>query len=173
MRISIVAIIFLVLTSCGVAVRYDYNETAKFNTYKNYAYYTDMETGFTELEERRLFRAIDANLEQKGFIKSDNPDFIIDISGSVYKSESHSSVGFGVGGTNGASSGGVGVNMPVNANKMYNDLVIEFIDKQTEQAFWMANTNVTVSTSDSTKTRDAYFVSVVDKILSKYPPKSN
>ncbi|WP_340156478.1 DUF4136 domain-containing protein, partial [uncultured Winogradskyella sp.] len=93
-------IAFLV-TSCGTVVNYDYEKSTDFSSYKNYNYFDDMETGLSELDTKRLKRAIDGKLKTMGLTRSDTPDFYIDIQSQQVVSRNNSSVGVGLGGGGG------------------------------------------------------------------------
>jgi hypothetical protein len=70
----------LLMTSCtSVRVVSDYDKAADFNSYKTFAFY---KTGIdkaeiSDLDKRRILRAVEAELLAKGFTKSDNPDLLV------------------------------------------------------------------------------------------------
>lgn len=163
--------VFLFVLSCGPAINYDYDRNADFESYKTYLYYSDIQSGLSTLDERRLLRALDDKLESMGFTKSSKPDFIINISGTAYETNNTSSVGVGVGGTGGNTSGSIGVSVPINNYKTYDELVIEFVDEKKGTTIWLADVNVVVPNSETPENRDAYFQNLVNKILGNYPPK--
>lgn len=165
-------IVLIFVFSCGSAINYDYDRGADFSVYKTYLYYSDIQSGLSTLDERRLLRALDHRLEVMGYTKSSKPDFIININGNAYETNNASSVGVGVGGTGGSTSGGIGVSVPINNYKTYDEMVIEFVDEKKGTTIWLADVNVVVPNSETPEKRDAYFVNLVNKILSNYPPKS-
>lgn len=84
-KIKILAIpmmVLLFLSSCAsVRVLSDYDKDANFNDYKSYAFY---KTGIdkaqiSDLDKKRILKAIDAELSSRGFVKSENPDILISI----------------------------------------------------------------------------------------------
>ncbi|WP_339667306.1 DUF4136 domain-containing protein, partial [Maribacter arcticus] len=85
MRIYFFSVLLLLLTSCGVArVNYDYDNQTDFTSYTTYNYFADMETGLSQLDEKRLMDALDATLGEKGFMFAEEPDIFINIKSSVF-----------------------------------------------------------------------------------------
>src|SRR5690554_8008790 len=72
-------VILLFISSCTtVRVLSDYDREADFNTYKTYAFY---KTGIdkaeiSDLDKKRILRAIDSEMSAKGFVKSNDPDIL-------------------------------------------------------------------------------------------------
>ncbi len=90
--------ILLLFTSCGTFVDYDFEKSTDFSQYKTYNYYSDIKSGFNQLDEKRLLRAIEAKLQSMGLEKSETPSFNIDIQSAEVTLNSNSSVGVGIGG---------------------------------------------------------------------------
>ena len=73
---------FVLFTSCRtVDVVADYDDRANFNSYKTYAFY---KTGIdrariSDLDKRRILRAVEFEMNQRGFQKSKNPDLLVNI----------------------------------------------------------------------------------------------
>lgn len=80
--VAIPVLLLLILTSCtSVRVLSDYDKDANFNNYKSYAFY---KTGIdkaqiSDLDKKRILRAIEAEMSSKGFVKSENPDLLVSI----------------------------------------------------------------------------------------------
>lgn len=77
------AIVFLMLlSSCGsISVTSDYDTHTDFSQYKTFAFY---KTGIdkaeiSDLDKRRIMRAIEQSLIEKGMTKSENPDVLVSI----------------------------------------------------------------------------------------------
>ena len=72
----------LLFASCStVRVVADYDREADFNTYRSYAFY---KTGIdkaqiSDLDKKRILRAIDSELSSRGYIKSKDPDLLVSI----------------------------------------------------------------------------------------------
>jgi len=163
-------VLLLLVCSCGVMVDYDYEKGTDFSTYKTYNYFTDMKTGFSQLDDKRLIRAIDNQLKILGFEKSETPGFRIDIQSIEAVNNSNSTVGVGIGGT-GTGIGGVGtIGIPINSNRNMREVSIEFVDDSKNGVFWQAVTTIS-NIGNSPEKREASFVKLAEKIFSKYPPK--
>ncbi|MBT8244312.1 MAG: DUF4136 domain-containing protein [Winogradskyella sp.] len=160
----------LFLTSCGAIVNYDYEKNTDFSTYKTYDYFTDMKTGFSQLDDKRFIGAIDKKLETLGFEQSETPSFRIDIQSVEAINNFNNTVGVGIGGT-GNGIGGVGtIGIPINSNRNIREVSIEFVDDSKNGVFWQAETTIS-NIGNSPEKREASFVKLVEKIFSKYPPK--
>ena len=155
------------LLSCGVTVNFDYEKGTDFSTYKTYHYFDDMQTGLSELDSKRFFRALDTILQEKGFVLSETPDFIIDIKSETFQSAQNTSVGMGVGG----GGGGVSVGIPIGQGQLTRQIVFDFVDGQTQKLFWQAASNEPTLPENTPKAREAKFKEVIIKVLNGFPPK--
>lgn len=75
-------LLLLILTSCSTVTVYsDYDKTVDFTPYKTYAYFKPGidKVEISDLDKRRILRAIDDQMQAKGFTKSDNPDLLVNI----------------------------------------------------------------------------------------------
>ncbi|MCB0463072.1 MAG: DUF4136 domain-containing protein [Flavobacteriaceae bacterium] len=81
-RVLPILMVTFLMTSCSsVKVASDYDRAADFNSYKTFAFY---KTGIdkaeiSDLDKRRILRAIEAEMMAKGFTKSENPDLLVSI----------------------------------------------------------------------------------------------
>ncbi len=164
-------LVLLLLTSCGAFVDYDYERGTDFTQYKTYNYFTDMQSGFSQLDEKRLINALDAKLQSMGFSKSENPSFRIDIQSGEVLNNPNSNVGVGVGGTGRNVGGGVTIGFPVGNNGPQLEVSIEFVDDSKNGVFWQAIT-VLSRIGNTPEKREASFAKMVENVFSKYPPKS-
>ena len=172
MRTSKYIFLFFLITSCGTIVNYDYEESTDFTQYKTYGYFDDMQTGLSELDTKRIKRAIDAKLTTMGLTRSDEPDFYIDILSQEVMNRNNSSVGVGAGGGGGGGFGGVSVGIPIGGNQNTRQIIIDFVDKaKNERLFWQAVSESTYRRNASPEQREETFVKLVEKIFSGYPPK--
>ena len=162
----------LLLVSCGTVVNYDYEKSTDFSKYKTYDYFDDMETGLSQLDNKRIMRSIDAKLATMGLTRSDNPDFYIDIQSQDVMNRNNSSVGVGAGGGGRGGFGGVSVGIPLGGNHNTRQIVIDFVDKaQNEKLFWQAVSESTYKPNASPEKREETFARLIEKIFSGYPPK--
>ena len=81
--LKILPLLFLfVLSSCSsVRVYSDFDSRADFSQYKTYAFHKKGvdRVQISELDKKRILRAIDNELSKKGMTKSENPDLLINI----------------------------------------------------------------------------------------------
>ncbi len=162
----------LIVTACSpIRVTYDYEKNANFTTYTTYYYYNDMKSGMSELDTKRLINAMDNALKTKGFIKSDNPDFFIDIGSSEYRQQSNNNMVVGAGTGGGNIGGGISVGIPVGQPKLGREIVIEFVDEKGIGLFWQAISNSKYNPKVSLEKRDAQFSVIAEKVVEGYPPE--
>jgi hypothetical protein len=77
-----VALLLAFTTSCvSVRVASDYDKNANFGEYKTFAFFKSGvdKAEISDLDKRRILRAIEAELLAKGFTKSNNPDLMVSI----------------------------------------------------------------------------------------------
>ncbi|HDZ06988.1 hypothetical protein LCGC14_0051800 [marine sediment metagenome] len=172
MRIFLFSIVLVVLTSCGAAkVNYDYDDQTDFTSYATYNYFNDMETGLSELDEKRLMDAMDATLGEKGYMFAEEPDVFINIKSSVFKSQQGNNVGVGLGGGNRGIGGGVSIGIPVGGPKLTRELQIDFVDSNKDMLIWQAISESPFREGDTPAEKSEKLQAVVDKIFSNYPPE--
>lgn len=170
---KLASIFFLfICLSCGVTVNYDYEKNTDFSKYKSYSYFTDMDTGLSELDAKRLFNVLDKTMALKGLILKENSDFIINIQSSTYQeTQSGSSVGVGVGGGGGNVGGGVSVGIPIGQGSMSRQIRFDFVDAKTNQLFWQAISSEMDVPRDDPEEREVKFQQIITKVLDGFPPK--
>ena len=81
-RLLLLLFIVLISTSCdSVRVAADYDRSADFNSYKTFAFFKDGidKAEISDLDKRRILRAIESELLAKGFTKSKTPDLLVNI----------------------------------------------------------------------------------------------
>lgn len=70
------------LASCSsVQVNTDYDSSVNFNQFKTYAFMKDGvdKINISDLDKKRILKAIDEQMTAKGYTKSDNPDLLINL----------------------------------------------------------------------------------------------
>jgi len=171
-KIALCMVLILMLSACSsIQVNYDYEKTADFETYKTYDYYSDMNTGLSELDTRRFLNAMDTALQSRGYTLSATPDFLIDIKSSEYQDVQSNNVGVGVGGTGSNVGGGISLGIPIGMNKLNRELIIDFVDENKNGLFWQAVTQSNYNPNASPEKREAQFQAIVAKVLEGFPPE--
>ncbi|MDO7170773.1 DUF4136 domain-containing protein [Mariniflexile sp. AS56] len=172
MRFFTFLVLAIFVVSCApIRVHYDFDKGTNFSTYKTYNYYSDMETGLSELDTKRLLEALDANMTAKGFNLSDTPDFFVDIKSSDYQEAQRNTVGVGLGGSGRNMGGGISIGLPLGQANLNRQITIDFVDENKKQLFWQAVSESSFSPNANPEKREQLFNSILEKVLTEYPPK--
>lgn len=166
-----IALLLLIVSCAPIYVNYDYEKETNFNNYKTYNYYSDMETGLSELDTKRLLDALDEIMEAKGYTLSNTPDFFIDIKSNEFQVAQRETVGVGVGGGGRNVGGGISIGIPIGQNNVNRQIIIDFVDESKKQLFWQATSESTFNPRATPEKRESKITALVEKILAKYPPK--
>ena len=133
--------ICFLLTSCApIYVNFDYEKQASFSKYKTYNYYSDINTGLSELDSKRLLDALDKAMVAKGYSLSSTPDFFINITSNELQSVERNTVGVGVGGSGSNVGGGISIGLPIGQSNINRQIIFDFIDENGIGLFWQAVT---------------------------------
>ncbi len=164
--------ILALLFSCNVVrVSYDYDKETDFSNYNTYNYYSDMETGLSELDNKRLFKAMDIILRTKGLLFSEEPDFLINIRGKSFQVPQNSSIGLGIGNSGRNVGGGVSIGIPVGQPNLEREIQFDFVDVKKDMLFWQAISKSSFKENVLPIEREQKLQELVDKVFAKYPPK--
>lgn len=165
-------LLLLIIASCApVHVNYDYEKGTDFTQYKTYNYYSDMETGLSELDTKRLLDILDEKLTNKGMMLSETPDFYINIQSNEYHENQRNTVGVGLGGSRRNVGGGISIGIPVGQQNINRQIIIDFVDESKNGLFWQAVTESSFNPNASPEKKEERFKIIVDKVLEGYPPK--
>ena len=169
--------LLIIISSCSsVRVAADYDKEAKFGDYKTFAFF---KTGIdkaeiSDLDKRRILRAIEVELLAKGFTKSEKPDLLVSL---FTKSQQRVDVynnswgmgGWGWGGYGGFGPGwGWGWNQPNVSTSIQGHLYIDLIDANKKELVWQGMG--TGYLSRDMEKKEARINEFVTKIMKKYPP---
>ncbi|MGB1309389.1 MAG: DUF4136 domain-containing protein [Oceanihabitans sp.] len=172
MKPFITLILFFILSSCApIYVTQDFEKGTDFSKYKSYNFYSDQDTGLSELDTKRIIKTLDIKLQSLGLTKHENPDFYIAIKSTEYEEEQRSTVGVGVGGTGRNIGGGVSIGIPVGNTKITRQILFDFIDENGIGLFWQANSESSFNPNTTPEKREQNLILLVEKVFSKYPPK--
>ncbi|WP_425077716.1 DUF4136 domain-containing protein [Psychroserpens sp. S379A] len=170
LKISLVLLITLTTACSSVRVASDYDKEANFESYKTFAFF---KTGIdkaeiSDLDKRRILRAIEAELLAKGFTKSDNPDMLVSI---FTKSQQRVNVynnawGWG---SFGPGWGWGWNNQPVVSTQSEGTLFIDLIDMKNKELIWQGMGTGYIS--QNMEKKEAQIKEFVMKIMEKYPPE--
>ena len=173
MKSFLYILLLCTLLSCNaVRVDYDYDKATNFSNYTTYNYFSDIESGLSELDEKRLFKALDSTLQAKGYLLAEEPDFFINILSSEFRNVSGNNVGIGVGGTGRNVGGGVSVGLPIGNSGWQRQIQFDFVDSQKDALFWQAVSESGYRDNASPSVREERLRAVVDKVFKKFPPEN-
>ncbi len=176
-KLLFLPIITLFIVSCSsVRVATDYDTKADFNQYKTFAFY---KTGIdkapiSDLDKKRIMRAVEAELIAKGMTKSSNPDVLVSLFTKsrerININDNNFGWGYGYGWGwnpwmwNGANR--------LNVNQYTEGtLFLDILDAKKKELVWQGIGTGALKVSNMEK-REARIKEFVAEIMSKYPPGS-
>jgi len=172
MRYLLFIVFIVVLASCSsVKVNYDYDKTVDFSSYSTYNYYSDMQSGLSQLDEKRLLNALDSTLKARGYRLAEEPELFINIISNEYRSAPNNNVGVGLGGGGRNVGGGISVGLPLGGPNMQRSIQIDLVDAQRDALVWQAVAESGLRENASPSVREDKLRAVVKKVFSKFPPK--
>lgn len=173
-----VLLLLLVVSSCSsVKVASDYDKNANFNDYKSFAFYKPGidKAEISDLDKRRILRAIEAELLAKGFTKSENPDMLVSLFTKSREKVNVYNNGWGPYGYGWGWSpwywGGYGYGGTSVSTSTEGVLYIDLIDANKKELVWQGMGTGYIS--QNMEKKEARIKEFVSKILEKYPPGLN
>ena len=173
--ISLFALVLVVFfSSCSsVRVYSDYDKNVDFTPYKTYAYYKQGidKVEISDLDKKRILRAIDQQMTAKGFTKSETPDLLINIftksREEVNVNQFNAGWGYGWGWGWNPWMMGMG-NQTTVSTSTEGTLFIDLIDAKKKEMIWQGEGIGTLT--KNTDKKDEVVAEFVGKILAQYPP---
>ncbi len=184
-RLPLLALPILLLTllaSCSsVRVASDYDRQADFSQYNSYAFY---KTGIdraeiSDLDKKRILRAIETEMASRGFQKSMDPDILVSIFTKekqrvdIYNNRFGPGWGWGWGWNAWGPWGPWGWGNFYGNNvstRTEGTLFIDLIDTKTNELVWQGKGVGTISPDQSIEKKEARIRQFVSQILEQYPP---
>ncbi|TXE17590.1 DUF4136 domain-containing protein [Psychroserpens burtonensis] len=182
LRIAPILILLMFITSCSsIKVAADYDKEANFDSYKTFAFF---KTGIdkaeiSDLDKRRILRAIENELLAQGYIKSENPDLLVSI---FTKSQQRVDVynnnwgmggwgwgGFGPWGMGRFGGMGMGMNQPMISTQSEGTLFIDLVDAREKELVWQGMG--TGYLPRNIEKKDERIKEFVSKVMEKFPPE--
>lgn len=165
-------ILIISLSSCTtVRVASDYDQKVNFNQYKSFAFFKPGidKAEISDLDKKRILRAIEADMTAKGFVKSDNPDMLVSIftktreNINVYQNNwNWGWYGWGW------NPWWWGPNYNTVSRVKEGTLYIDLIDASKKELVWQGMG--TAALSSNVEKKQERINEIVTAILSKYPP---
>lgn len=166
-------LLLIAVTSCtSVRVAADYDKNVDFNNYKTFAFF---KTGIdkaeiSDLDKRRILRAIETELIAKGFSKSENPDLLVSIFTKSRQKVNVYNNGYGYYGYGWRWSPFYWGNSYYSnvSTSTEGTLYVDFIDANKKELVWQGMG--TGYLTQNMEKKEARFIEFVAKIMEKYPP---
>ena len=161
-----------ILTSCSsIKVVSNYDTKVDFSTYKTFAFYKKGidKASVSDLDKKRIMRAIENELNKKGLVKSTNPDILVSIFTKSREKVNVTDNNFGYGfgwGYNPWFFGSTNLNI-----NQYTEgtLFIDFIDKNKNELVWQGIGSGAMKMTNIDK-KEERINEFVNKIILAYPP---
>lgn len=190
--LALPVLVLLFLSSCtSVRVLSDYDKDTNFNSYKSYAFY---KTGIdraqiSDLDKKRILRAIETEMAAKGFVKSENPDVLVSIftkereQVDVYNNNfgwgwgggwggfgwGGFGPGFGWGGGFGPGWGWGGGNNV--STRTEGSLYIDLVDAKKKELIWQGKGDGALNNTKNIEKKEMRIKEFVSEIMTQYPPE--
>lgn len=168
----------LLLASCStVRVASDYDQSTNFNDYKTFAFYKPGidKAEISDLDKRRILRAIESEMMSKGFTKSEDPAVLVSIFSKAKERVDVYQNNFGFNGGWGGFWGGPwgwngGLNNNIVSRTTQGTLYIDLIDANKKQLIWQGQGTAPL-VSGNVEKREERIQLIVQEIMEVYPPQ--
>ena len=168
-KLLFLPIIALIITSCStVKVTTDYDTKLDFNQYKTFAFYKKGidKAAISDLDKKRIMRAVESELMAKGMTKSATPDILVSL---FTKSREKINI-------NDNMYGGFyypyyyGMNRMSVSQHTEGTLFIDLLDAKKKELVWQGVGTGALKMSNVEK-KEARVKEFVNEIMAKYPPE--
>ena len=166
-------IILLVCISCNtVRVVSDYDKATNFDNYTSFAFFKPGidKAKISDLDKKRILRAIQRNLMAKGMNKNSNPDILVSIFTKenqrvdIYQNNFGNQWGWDPYWRGSFNNAG---NVSLNTE---GSLFIDLIDAKTKELVWQGVGKSGLYNGNDIEKREERIRLIVSKILAQYPP---
>ena len=164
-------ILIISLSSCTtVRVASDYDQKANFNQYRSFAFFKPGidKAEISDLDKKRILRAIEADMTAKGFVKSDNPDMLVSIFTKTRENINVYQNNWNWGWYGWGWNPWWGPNYNTVSRVKEGTLYIDLIDASKKELVWQGMG--TAALSSNVEKKQERINEIVTAILSKYPP---
>ncbi len=173
LKITPVLLLFtLAITSCSsVQVASDYDREANFDNYKTYAFFKPGidKAEISDLDKKRILRAIEDEMQAKGFSKSENPDILVSIFTKTNENINIYQNNYPYGGYGWGWNPwywGAGYNTVNRTSE--GTLYIDLIDSSDKELVWQGMG--TAALAKEVNRKQERINEIVSRIMEKYPP---
>jgi hypothetical protein len=163
-------LLFLVASCSSVRVTSDYDSTTDFSKYKTFAFYKKGidKVEISDLDKRRILKAVEIEMLAKGFTKSETPDVLVNIfTKSRQKVDVYENNHFYMG----WHPWYYGPNFGVQISKYTEGtLFVDLIDAEKKELVWQGIGRGGLTTSGNVAKKEERIKEFVAQIMEKYPP---
>ena len=162
-------LLFLVSSCSSVRVSTDYDTNTDFSNYKTFAFYKKGidKVEISDLDKRRILKAVESELLAIGFVKSESPDVLVNIfTKSRQKVDVYSNNMY-----YGWHPWYYGPNFGTHISQYTEGtLFIDLIDANKKELAWQGIGSGALNTSGKISKKEERIKEFVAEIMAKYPP---
>lgn len=172
-RFAVASLALAAMGCSGISTSTDYDQSYDFSGVTTYAWMEQgLEGGVSEIMLRRLRAAVDDDLSAKGLQKVDRPrsaDILFAYHTGTQDRQQYDTYGYGAGGWWGGYWGG---GMTTTTVRTYSEgtLILDAIDRQSNELVWRGSASKTIDEMDSPEQRVQTVQEAVGKLLKDFPP---
>ena len=163
-------LLFLVASCSSVKVTSDYDTTTDFTKYKTFAFYKKGidKVDISDLDKRRILKAVESEMLALGFSKSENPDLLVNIfTKSRQKVDIYNNnIYYGWHPWYYGPNFGTHISMHTEGT-----LFIDLIDANKKELAWQGIGSGALNTSGNVNKKEERIKDFVAQIMAKYPPE--
>lgn len=161
------------LAGCNSIKTYtDYEVTTTFKDYSSFGFYEEMDTGFNELDEKRVASLLTKTMEEMDLKSGREIDFRINFYAETHEDIQRHNMHIGIGAIGGNVAGNIGSGIPLDSHRKIISLTVEFVDAQTDRLFWQGIVEAKWKPNLTPEERLKFFEKLITKLLKDYPPRS-
>ncbi|NCT08573.1 MAG: DUF4136 domain-containing protein [Flavobacteriia bacterium] len=165
----------IVLSACSsIKVTTDYDNQVDFSKFKTFAFYKPEidKSDISDLDKRRILRALESELVAQGFTKSDSPSMLVSFFTKsrerVDVNQNNIGWGWGWGWNPWMMNGGMN---NVNVSQFTEGtLFVDFIDKEKKELIWQGIGTGALRNENRDK-KEIRIKEFVKEIVSRFPPE--
>lgn len=175
LKLAPVLLLFVFASCSSVRVVSDYDKDANFNNYNSFAFYKPGidKAKISDLDKKRIMRAIETEMTAKGKTKSATPDILV----SIFTKENervdvyNNNFGWGYGAWGWGPGFGWGGNWNNTVSRSTEGtLYIDLIDAKTNELVWQGIGRSSLYRGSDIEKREEKISCIVSEILMEYPP---
>src|SRR5690606_38618761 len=164
--LSILTVVLLITSCASVQVSTDYDQQVDFNQYKSFAFFKPGidQAEISDLDKKRILRAIESELLARGYVKAEDPDLLISIFTKEHERvDVYNNFGWGWG-----WNPYWGMNYSNVSSRTEGTLYIDLIDAGKKELVWQGKGSGYLT--HRTEKKQERINEFVNKILGKFPP---